>query len=248
LFDGEPQPSPVERLGRGAEELERWRSQGIKVLTVLDPDYPLNLLAVHDRPAAIFIAGQLTADDQRAVAIIGSRRASSSGLSATDALAASLAAEGYTIVSGLAAGIDTAAHRAALRRGGRTLAVIGTGLNHSYPAENAWLQREIARTGAVISQFRPETRPSRETFPQRNAVMSGAALATVIVEAGVRSGARIQARRALQHGRPVFINEKLLEEPWARELSGRPGVTVYRDPKRVIEVLARLTDVSALTA
>jgi DNA processing protein len=218
------------------------------VLTVLDADYPLNLRAVHDRPAAIFIRGRLVPDDQKAVAIIGSRRASDGGLHEATSLAARLTAEGYVVVSGLAAGIDTAAHQAAVAAGGRTLAVIGTGLHHSYPPENAGLQHQIAQTGAVISQFRPETRPSRETFPQRNAVMSGMALATVIVEAGVRSGARIQARRALQHGRPVFINHGLLDQPWARELSARPAVRSYRDPKEVVEALAGLADTTALTA
>jgi DNA processing protein len=182
------------------------------------------------------------------VAIIGTRRASAEGRDEAGALATALAAEGYTIVSGLAAGIDTAAHRAALEASARTLAVIGTGLDHTYPPENAELQRDLARTGAVISQFRPEIRPSRETFPQRNAVMSGTALATVIVEAGLRSGVRIQARRALQHGRPVFIHHRLLDQPWAGELAARPGVTSYRDPGEVTEAIGRLADMTTLSA
>lgn len=181
------------------------------------------------------------------MSLIGSRRASTAGLAAAERIAADLAHAGFTVVSGLASGIDTAAHRSALAAGGRTVAVIGTGLLHSYPPENAGLQQEIARRCAVVSQFWPETPPSRETFPERNAVMSGLTLGTVIIEASVRSGARVQARRALAHGRPVFLLQRLLDQPWAGELAARPGVHVVDEAAQIIETVERLHATDRLT-
>ncbi|MDQ6804158.1 MAG: DNA-protecting protein DprA, partial [Actinomycetota bacterium] len=144
--------------------------------------------------------------------------------------------------------IDHAAHSAALRRGGRTLAVIGTGLRRSYPAQHAELQRRIATECAVISQFWPDAPPSRRSFPMRNAVMSGLSLATVVVEASVTSGSRIQARLALEHGRPVFLLESLLEHEWARDFAGRPGARVIRSPEEITTYIERLTSPGALVA
>ena len=164
---------------------------------------------VHDRPPLLFVAGRLTTADERSVAVIGARRASDEGRAVAAEFAAELTAAGWVVVSGLAAGIDTAAHRAALEHGGRTLAVIGTGLQHSYPPENAELQRTIAQRGAVISQFWPDSPPTRQSFPMRNAVMSGISRGSVLIEASERSGARVQARLALAHGRPVFLHERV---------------------------------------
>jgi len=154
----------------------------------------------------------------------------------------------YTVASGLAAGIDSAAHRAALDRGGRTVAVIGTGLRRSYPAQNADLQRRIATECAVISQFWPDAPPTKRSFPMRNAVMSGFALATVVVEASHTSGARMQARLALEHGRPVFLLESLLEHEWAREYAERPGTHVVRAPEEITTLVDRLTSPGVLVA
>ncbi len=218
------------------------------LLTVLDPEYPSNLRAIHDRPALIFLAGHLEPDDARSVAIIGARRASRAGLDQARRLATELSRRGYTIVSGLAAGIDSAAHTAALSHQGRTVAVIGTGIDQVYPPENRELQRQIAATGAVVSQFWPGSPPSRESFPQRNAVMSGLAAGTVIVEASQRSGARIQARLALAHGRPVFIARELLDQEWARALATHPGVRAVSTADEIVETLERLAGRDALTA
>jgi DNA processing protein len=171
---------------------------------------------------------------------VGARRASRGGRATAASIAEALARAGYVVVSGLAAGIDTAAHEAALAAGGRTVAVIGTGLRHSYPPENAALQREIAAVGAVVSQFWPDAPPTRTSFPLRNAVMSGLALGTVVVEASFRSGARVQARLALGHGRPVFLWQALLDEPWAREFARRPGVYVVDDAAQVMRTVERL--------
>ena len=229
-------------LQEAAFELEKWSEQGIRVLSPLDPGYPANLRAVPDRPLLIFVAGRLEPRDARSVAVIGSRRASIDGLATASAVADQLVKHGITVVSGLAAGIDTAAHTAALASGGRTLAVIGTGLWHSYPPQNRSLQQRIAHDGAVISRFWPDTPPMRRGFPLRNALMSGISLATVVVEATHTSGARIQARLALAQGRPVILLHSLLEQEWARELERRPGTHVVQAATEVPALLERLTE------
>jgi DNA processing protein len=231
-------PAPL--LRRAEDQLAGWRRDGWRLVTVLDDDYPENLRTVHDRPPILFVSGSLASRDARSIAIVGARRASSGGLAAAATLAGALARSGYVVVSGLAAGIDTAAHEAALSADGRTVAVIGTGLRHSYPPENAALQHRIAAEGAVVSQFWPDAPPTRTSFPLRNAVMSGLALGTVVVEASFRSGARVQARLALGHGRPVFLWRTVLEEPWAREVAQRPGVYVIDEPAHVMQVVERL--------
>lgn len=228
-------------------DIEGWRARGFELLTVLDSGYPDNLRAVHDRPPFVFVQGELAAQDRQAIAVIGSRKASNRGLDAARRLAAVLVDRGYVVVSGLATGIDTAAHRTALARNGRTIAVIGNGLCRAYPPQNAELQARIGHEGAVISQFWPDSPPSRRSFPMRNAVMSGLSLATVVVEAGPTSGARLQARLALHHGRPVFLPEPLVRaQPWAREFARRPGTYVVRSPADIADTVARLTAPDAL--
>jgi DNA processing protein len=143
--------------------------------------------------------------------------------------------------------VDHAAHVAALEHGGHTVAVVGTGLRHSYPGEHADLQAQIASRDAVLSPFWPDTTASRETFPVRNGVMSGLSLASVIVEAGATSGTRIQARLALAHGRPVFLANALMSQPWAQALAARPAVHVYREPAEIIDVIERRIEIGALT-
>lgn len=231
-----------------AEEVEAWERDGLRLLTLLDPGYPENLRSVHDRPPFVFVAGQLRTRDARGVAVVGTRGASERGLRNARAIAEHLVDADYTVVSGLAAGIDAAAHTAALAHGGRTVAVIGTGLRRAYPAQNADLQRRIAAECAVISQFWPDAPPTRRSFPMRNAVMSGFALATVVVEASHTSGARMQARLALQHGRPVFLLESLLEHEWARDYAERPGTHVVTSPEQITTLVDRLTSVDALVA
>jgi DNA processing protein len=142
------------------------------------------------------------------------------------------------VISGLAAGIDTAAHRAALAAGGRSIAVLGNGLRHVYPAANADLQ---ARLDVLVSQFWPDQGPRRENFPKRNAVMSGISSATVIVEARERSGARIQARHALAQGRPLFLMAPLLSQAWARTLASQAGVRIIHAPDELIAALRSWT-------
>jgi DNA processing protein len=229
-----------ELLNHAAADIARWESEGIRMVSVLDREYPENLRAVHDRPPLIFIAGTLEPRDTWSVAVIGSRRASRAGLGAAARIAEHLVDHGYTVVSGLAAGIDTAAHTAALAHDGRTVAVIGTGLRRCYPAANAALQDRIARTGAVVSRFWPDDGPTQASFRARNAVMSGLARATVIVEASMTSGARVQARLAIAHGRPVFLRESLLDQPWAREFALKAATHVFGSPGEITATLERL--------
>lgn len=235
-------------LDAAARDVAQWAALGYRLLTFLDPDYPENLRAVYDQPPLLFLLGRLEPRDARSVAVIGSRRASPTGIARARAIAEDLVASDYAIVSGLAAGIDTAAHTAALAKGGRTIAVIGTGLQHAYPRRNASLQRRIAVEGAVISRFWPDTPPSRENFPLRNVLMSGLALATIVVEATHTSGARTQVRAALAHGRAVLLAGGLLDQQWARDLAARPGVYVVRSLPEVRDVIARLSSTDELVA
>jgi DNA processing protein len=233
-------------LDDAVAEIAAWQRSGIKLLTVLDPQYPENLRTVYDRPPLIFVAGSLRPTDARSVAVVGTRVASPEGLARARRLTEHLVSNGFTVISGLAAGIDTQAHTTALRCGGRTAAVLGTGVSRSYPRENANLQRRIARDGAVVSQFWPDSAPTATSFIRRNATMSGLATGTVVVEASHTSGARAQARLALQHGRPVFLPESLLKQPWAREFAGRPGAHVVREPEEIIATIERLNSIGAL--
>jgi DNA processing protein len=235
-------------VASAAASLREWANAGIQIKTVLDPDYPDNLRMVHDRPPLLFIRGRLGAQDRRSLAVIGSRNPTEQALERAQQIAAYLAGDGYTITSGLAAGIDTQAHTTALAKNARTIAVIGTGLHHAYPPVNAPLQHEIASKGAVVSQFWPDDGPTKTSFPLRNAVMSGLTLGSVIVEASHTSGARTQARFALAHGRPVFLHATLQSQEWARELSQRPGTHVFREPQEVTAQIARLTETGSLVA
>lgn len=241
--DMEPQ------LARATEDITRWETRHIGLSTVLDPDYPENLRMVHDRPPLLFVAGDLIATDSRSIAVIGSRRATEHGKARAGEIAEHLVEAGYTVTSGLAAGVDTAAHTATLAARGRTVAVIGTGLAHAYPPQNAALQAEIAREHAVVSQFEPDTPPTKAGFPRRNALMSGLTRATVIVEASHRSGARTQLRHALQHGRPVFLTAELVAaEAWASEAAARPGVHVITTPDEITATVDRLSATEPLIA
>jgi DNA processing protein len=179
---------------------------GIGTRTLLDPDYPPNLRQVADPPPVLFVRGRLSGTDRLAVALVGTRRATEYGRAVADRLARDLAAAGVTIVSGLAKGVDTLAHRAALQSGGRTIAVLGNGLDQVYPPENAGLARQIAEgeAGAIVSEFPPGVPPDAVNFPRRNRIISGLSLCTVIVEAGEKSGALITADFALEQGRDVF--------------------------------------------
>lgn len=248
LFPVDAEPEREIDLDTIVDEVERWDAEGISIATVLDDAYPANLRTIHNRPPFVFSRGSMTPGDERSVAVVGTRRASDEGLSRARGVAAGLVAAGYTVISGLAEGVDTAAHLSALENGGRTVAVIGTGLRRSYPAKNASLQQRIASEAAVISQFWPDAPPTKTSFPMRNVVMSGLARATVVIEASQTSGARMQARFALEHGRPLFLLDALLEHEWARQYAERPGAYVVRTADEVVERVERLVAPDVLTA
>lgn len=235
-----------EALERAQQDIEHWQARGFRALPLSDPAYPENLRVVENRPPLLFVAGSLTAADGRAVSVIGTREPSHAGRALAFDTATGLAVAGFTVVSGLAAGIDALAHRAVLElhgseraRSARTLAVLGTGLAHVYPPEHAELQRRVAADGALISQFWPDAGPTRDSFPARNAVMSGLTLGSVIVEAGEYSGTRIQARHALAQGRVVVLMPPTLRCRWAAELATQPGVVVAEDATDVVKVFKR---------
>jgi DNA processing protein len=179
-------------------------------ITLGDARYPANLREIAAPPERLYVRGRLAEKDALAVAIVGSRAATPYGLAAAERLAADLAARGVTVVSGLARGIDSAAHRGALRAGGRTIAVLGSGVDVIYPPENRRLAGEIESHGAVVSQFEPGTRPLSGHFPARNRVIAGLALGVVVVEAAEKSGSLITAGLAGEMGREVMAVPGLL--------------------------------------
>jgi DNA processing protein len=185
-------------------------------LSPADARYPSRLAEVPDAPATLHVRGALVDADALAVAIVGSRRATPYGLEVAETLAADLAARGVTIVSGLARGIDAAAHRGALRVGGRTLAVLGSGIDVIYPPENRRLAAEIAERGALLSQFAPGTPPLPQNFPTRNQVIAALSLAVVVVEAAEKSGSLITARLAAELGREVLAVPGRITAPESR--------------------------------
>jgi DNA processing protein len=209
------------------------------LVTVLDSNYPRTLRLVFNLPPFLFVKGQLLEKDLRSVAVVGTRKPTSLGLQRAARMATLLSDAGVTVVSGLARGIDTAVHRATLERAGRTIAVIGTGITRCYPKENAALAEEIANLGAVVSQFWPSAPPASWSFPRRNITMSGIAQGTLVVEASATSGAKMQARLALQHGKKVFLLCSLVEaQEWAAKYATQRNVRVVDEVRDVLEELA----------
>jgi len=176
----------------------------IRTISINDAEYPQILKKIHSPPKALYINGSFKEEDDFAVAIVGSRRASRYGIEMSEKLGYDLALGGVTVVSGMARGIDSAAHRGALKANGRTIAVMGSGHGHIYPAENKELYKKIAEAGAVISEFEDDVSPLPRNFPIRNRIISGLTLGIVIVEAAKNSGALITADFALEQGREVF--------------------------------------------
>ena len=186
------------------KELVAAKKLKVRIITLKDDEYPENLNAIYDPPLCLYVKGALLASDKLALAVVGSRRASFYGLSCAQKFSYALANFGITIVSGLARGVDTQAHKGALKAKGRTVAVLGSGLNCVYPPENRKLADEIAASGAVVSEFPLNTEPLARNFPRRNRVISGLSLGTIVVEAAKNSGALITADFALEQGRDVF--------------------------------------------
>ena len=201
---------------------------GVTILTYWDPSYPKRLRHIYDYPPLLYVKGQLTEADELAVAVVGSRRASSYGRRMAENIAFGLAHRGVTVVSGLARGIDSMAHRGALAGRGRTIAVLGSGIDVVYPPEHQALADQIAQSGAVVSEFSLGAGPEAGHFPRRNRIISGLSLGVVVVEAGAQSGALLTARLALDQGGEVFA------VPGAVDLPGSQG------PHRLIQEGAKL--------
>ena len=185
-------------------ELEKLEQYNVEAISVDDPQYPPRLREIYDYPPLIYVRGTLIPEDECALGVVGTRRPSLYGKQVAEEITTGLARNGITIVSGLAAGIDSIAHRAALQAGTRTIAVAGCGLDIVYPSNHVALARQIMEHGALVSEFPLGTRPKAEHFPQRNRIISGMSLGIIVVEAGERSGALLTANRAIDQNREVF--------------------------------------------
>lgn len=183
---------------------EKIQSQGIKILTWQDSEYPAKLKEIDQPPPVLYVRGEYLTDDLFAVAIVGTRRITPYGRQVTEELASFLASNGITVVSGLARGVDAVAHQSALKAGGRTLGVLGSGVDVIYPPEHAKLAEQMMERGAIISDYAPGTPPDSSNFPPRNRIISGLSLAVVVIEAGETSGALITAEFAAEQGREIF--------------------------------------------
>jgi len=220
-------------------ELAAAEVAGARLVTVLDDDYPANLRLIPNLPPFLFVRGDVRDADIRSVAVVGTRDASPAGIRRAQRMSKLLVEREVTVVSGLARGIDTAAHRAAIESGGRTIAVLGTGITKCYPAENRELAEEITRHGALVSQFWPTRSPGRDTFPRRNIVTSGLSQGTVVIEASGTSGAKMQARLALEHGKKVFLLRSLVTaQKWAQTYVQTRGAIEVAAVDEVVQYLA----------
>jgi DNA processing protein len=186
------------------QQLESAERHECFLLTFWDDGFPAILKKIYDPPVLLFVKGDVRPEDEFAIAIVGTRAPTEYGKLATERLTAALASRRMTIVSGLARGVDTAAHQTALKSGGRTIAVLGSGFDHFYPPENRRLAQEIAKHGALISEYFFGTKPDAVNFPRRNRIISGLTFGTLVIEAGEESGALITAQTALDQGREVF--------------------------------------------
>lgn len=198
------------------EEIARAEELGVRILTPLDVEYPAALKTIHDPPLALYVRGAFLPADDHSLGMVGSRKATHYGLNVADRLAYQLAQTGFTIVSGLARGIDTAAHQGALKAKGRTIAVLGAAIDQLYPPENAELADAIAQHGAVISEYPLGRQADRQTFPYRNRIISGLSQGVVVVEAGFKSGSLHTADAALEQGRSVFAVPGRIDHPSAK--------------------------------
>ena len=198
-----------------AEEQRKALEMGAHIITAEDDEYPPLLREIHDPPIVLYVLGSIIDRDRNAVAVVGSRKASHYATECAKKLSFQMAYAGLTVVSGLARGIDTAAHQGALAAKGRTIAVIGSGLGELYPPENAELADRIAASGAVISEFPIDTKPDRQTFPIRNRIVTGLSFGVLVVEAGANSGALISANMAAEQGRTLYAVPGRIDAPAA---------------------------------
>jgi len=232
------------RQGPGAEdmqaidrELKALERLPIRVLTILDPDYPARLKTIHDPPPLLSVSGTLSEEDHHAVAIVGTRHATPAGRVITEQLSRGLAEAGVTVVSGLARGIDGAAHRSALEAGGRTIAVLGCGIDRTYPPEHQALRKKVEEQGAVLSELPLGAYPHAYHFPKRNRIISGLSLGVVVVEAAPKSGSLITARLATEQGREVFAVPGSIQSEQSRGTNG-----LIKQGARLVETVEDILD------
>ena len=198
-----------------AKELKRADKAGAHIVTRVDQNYPKALTEIHDPPLALYVKGTLVPQDVHAIGVVGSRQCTHYGTQSADRLSFQLAKQGYTVISGLARGIDAAAHQGALKGGGRTLAILGTGIDQVYPPEHGELAGKIQESGALISEFPVGFKPNRQSFPQRNRVISGLSKSILVVEASRGSGAMMTVDFANEQGRGVMAVPGRIDNPSA---------------------------------
>jgi DNA processing protein len=224
-------PTDAERqIDRELRALDR---SGMAAVTYLDEAYPARLRTIADPPAVLYVSGGMDAADQHAVAIVGARRASQAGRLLTEELSRELASMGFTIVSGMAIGVDGAAHRGALAAGGRTIAVLGCGIDRTYPPVHAGLRRQIEQRGAIVSELPMGSAPHGYHFPRRNRIISGLSLGVIVTEATLNSGSLITAALAVDQGREVFA------------VPGMVKMETSRGPNSLIKMGAKLVETAS---
>lgn len=228
-------PAVIEEITGGSwkrfaeEECLRLQASGARLVTFTSSDYPKSLFEISDPPPFLYVKGEVRSCEV-SISIVGSRRASSYGLMTTGKLSGALAVRGVCIVSGMARGVDTAAHKAALQAGGRSIGVLGCGIDYIYPPENLKLFEEMAQKGCLLSEFPLGTLPLAENFPRRNRIISGLSSGVLVVEAAEKSGSLITAQFALEHGRDVFA------------VPGNISFAASRGCNRLIKQGAKLVD------
>ncbi|MDB2705251.1 DNA-processing protein DprA [Pseudomonadota bacterium] len=232
------------------KDLQWFEPEDRHIVTLYDSHYPELLKQIPDPPSLLFVQGDVSLLSQWQIALVGSRNPSTSGRDTAYEFSAYLAQGGITISSGLAMGIDAAAHQGALSVGGKTVAVVGTGLDRVYPAMNRELAHEIASTGAIVSEFALGTSPRAENFPRRNRIISGLSLGTLVIEAAVKSGSLITARMAMEQGREVFAIPGSIHNPLARGCHQliRQGAKLVEKAEDILEELGSLAGVKVMGA
>jgi len=230
----------IKKESNPSRELELAAKENIRIVSVFDESYPANLKNIFSPPILLYVKGELLAEDIASIAIVGSRRPTIYGRLTAERLATELAEKGMTVVSGMARGIDTASHKGVLKVKGRTIAVLGSGLDVIYPSENRSLAEQIANSGAVISEFPMGTRPLRKNFPRRNRVISGLSLGVVVVEAARKSGSLITASFALDQGREVFAVPGKIDSYASKGTHNliKQGAKLVEDSEDIIEELS----------
>ena len=231
-----PDRDAQQAIDHELKTLERLR---LSVVTCLDPDYPPRLRTIHDPPPLLYVSGALDQADRHAVAVVGSRRATAAGRLLTEELSRDLASAGFTVVSGLARGVDAAAHRGALAAQGRTVAVLGCGIDQTYPPEHRSLRKEIESSGAVIAELPLGSYPHGYHFPRRNRIISGMCLGVVVTEAAIQSGSLITARLAADQGREVFAVPGFVKADNSRGPNGliKQGAKLVENVQDIIDEL-----------